>query len=91
MMKHIEVVAAIIQELKEHEGDKIFATQRGYGDYKGWWEFPGDLEVEKIYENAPNDQTEESIRKRCQYPAGYWDYNLSNTMNRFLTADLICL
>ena len=50
-MKHIEVVAAII-----HEGDKIFATQRGYGDYKGWWEFPGDLEVEKIYENAPNDQ-----------------------------------
>lgn len=34
--KHIEVVAAII----EHEG-KIFATQRGYGDWKDWWEFPG--------------------------------------------------
>lgn len=35
-MKEIEVVAAIIQE----EG-KIFATQRGYGDLKGGWEFPG--------------------------------------------------
>ena len=35
-MKRIEVVAAIIR--KE---DRIFATQRGYGDWKDWWEFPG--------------------------------------------------
>ena len=35
-MKTIEVVAAII-----HQDNKILATQRGYGDYKGWWEFPG--------------------------------------------------
>lgn len=35
-MKTIEVVAAIIR--KE---DRIFATQRGYGDFKDWWEFPG--------------------------------------------------
>ena len=35
-MKQIEVVAAIIR--KE---DKIFATQRGYGEWKDWWEFPG--------------------------------------------------
>ena len=35
-MKHIEVVAAIIK--KE---DKILATQRGYGEFKGLWEFPG--------------------------------------------------
>ncbi len=35
-MKSIEVVAAIIRR-----GDKIFATQRGYGDFKDWWEFPG--------------------------------------------------
>ena len=25
----------------EVKGDKIFATQRGYGDWKDWWEFPG--------------------------------------------------
>ena len=35
-MKTIEVVAAIIKK-----GDKIFATQRGYGDFQGGWEFPG--------------------------------------------------
>ena len=35
-MKTIEVVAAII--LKSNQ---VFATQRGYGDWKGWWEFPG--------------------------------------------------
>ena len=36
-MKQIEVVAAIIHD---DEG-RIFATQRGYGDWKDWWEFPG--------------------------------------------------
>ena len=35
-MKQIEVVAAIIRK-----GDKIFATQRGYGDWKDYWEYPG--------------------------------------------------
>ena len=35
-MKHIEVVAAIIRR-----GNEIFATQRGYGEFKDWWEFPG--------------------------------------------------
>jgi 8-oxo-dGTP diphosphatase len=34
--KTIKVVAAIIRK-----GNKVFATQRGYGDYKDWWEFPG--------------------------------------------------
>ena len=36
-MKSIEVVAAII---RDGEG-RIFATQRGYGEWKDWWEFPG--------------------------------------------------
>ena len=35
-MKSIEVVAAIIRV-----GDRVFATQRGYGPWKDWWEFPG--------------------------------------------------
>ena len=35
-MKHIEVVAAIIRR-----GNEIFATQRGYGEFKDWWELPG--------------------------------------------------
>lgn len=35
-MKTIKVVAAVIKDR-----DKIFATQRGYGEFKGGWEFPG--------------------------------------------------
>ena len=35
-MKTIEVVAAVIVK-----DGKVFATQRGYGEWKGWWEFPG--------------------------------------------------
>ncbi len=35
-MKTIRVVAAVIRDK-----DRIFATARGYGEYKGWWEFPG--------------------------------------------------
>lgn len=35
-MKTIEVVAAIICD-----SNRVFATQRGYGEFEGWWEFPG--------------------------------------------------
>lgn len=35
-MKEIKVVVAIIRD-----NNKIYATARGYGEFKGWWEFPG--------------------------------------------------
>ena len=35
--KRIEVVAAVIFDAQ----GRIFATQRGYGEWKDWWEFPG--------------------------------------------------
>ena len=35
-MKRVEVVAAIIRK-----GDSLFATRRGYGEWKGFWEWPG--------------------------------------------------
>lgn len=40
-MKTIRVVAAIIKAMDEKGEPIIFATQRGYGDLKGGWEFPG--------------------------------------------------
>ena len=40
-MKTVRVVAAIIQAKNENGETIIFATQRGYGDFKGGWEFPG--------------------------------------------------
>ena len=36
-MKSIEVVAAVIR----NDDNQIFATQRGYGEWRGYWEFPG--------------------------------------------------
>ena len=48
-MNHLEVVAAII-----HDSDgRIFATQRGYGDMKDGWEFPGGkVEAGELPEDA---------------------------------------
>lgn len=51
----IEVVAAIIRK-----GDRIFATQRGYGDWKDYWEFPGG-KVEAS--EAPEDALLREIRE----------------------------
>ncbi len=56
-MKQIEVVAAIIR--KE---DKIFATQRGYGDWKDWWEFPGGkMEARETPEEALKREIREEL------------------------------
>lgn len=46
-LKTIHVVAAIIKD-----GNKIFATQRGYGEFKGGWEFPGG----KVEPDESNEQ-----------------------------------
>ena len=42
-MKTIRVVAAVIKAVKEDGRTMIFATQRGYGEFKGGWEFPGGV------------------------------------------------
>ena len=59
-MKTIEVVAAVIKQ-----GNAIFATQRGYGDFKDGWEFPGgkmedgetpeDALIREIHEELDTD------------------------------------
>ena len=51
-MKQIEVVAAIIVDSE----NRIFATQRGSGDWKDWWEFPGG----KI---EPGETPEEALKR----------------------------
>lgn len=40
-LKNIRVVAAIIKAVNENGESIFFATQRGYGEFKGGWEFPG--------------------------------------------------
>ena len=56
-MKQIEVVAAIIQK-----DSRIFATQRGYGDWKDWWEFPGGkMETGETPEEALKREIREEL------------------------------
>ena len=60
-MKQIEVVAAIIHD---SEG-RIFATQRGYGEYKDWWEFPGGkMEAGETPEEALKREIWEELETR---------------------------
>ena len=57
IMKQIEVVAAVIL----HEG-RIFATQRGYGEWKDWWEFPGGkMEAGETPEEALKREIREEL------------------------------
>mgnify|MGYP000122918102 CR=1 FL=1 len=51
-MKIVRVVAAVIKSINEKGQTIIFATQRGYGDFKGGWEFPGG----KIEEGETSEQ-----------------------------------
>ena len=55
-MKTINVVAAIIHDAQ----GRIFATQRGYGEWKDWWEFPGG-KVEAG--ESPEDALKREIRE----------------------------
>lgn len=57
----IEVVAAII-----HDGQgRLFATQRGYGEWKDWWEFPGGkMEIGETPEEALKREIWEELETR---------------------------
>ena len=56
-MKTIEVVAAIIKQ-----EDSILVTQRGYGEWKGFWEFPGGkMEEGETQEEALVREIEEEL------------------------------
>ena len=57
-MKQIEVVAAIIHD----DQGRIFTTQRGYGEWKDWWEFPGGkIEAGETPEEAAVREVKEEL------------------------------
>ena len=61
-MKNIKVVAAIIINK-----DKVFATQRGYGEFKDGWEFPGGkIEKGETPEQALEREIQEELETKIQ-------------------------
>ena len=66
-MKTIEVVAAVI-----HKDGAYFATQRGYGEFEGMWEFPGG----KI---EPDESPEDALKREIQEELG-----IDITIDKFL-------
>ena len=84
-MKTIEVVAAII--IREGQ---VFATQRGYGEFQGWWEFPGgkiesgecpqEALIREIYEELDAEISVGELLETVE-----WDYpNFHLTMHCFI-------
>ncbi|MBQ6003266.1 MAG: (deoxy)nucleoside triphosphate pyrophosphohydrolase [Clostridia bacterium] len=64
-MRTVNVAAAVIIRY-----GKIFATERGYGDYKDWWEFPGG----KIEESeSPRDAVSREIEEELGVSIGVGD------------------
>ena len=75
MMKRIEVVAAIIHDSRR----RIFATQRGYGEWKDGWEFPGGkMEAGETPEEALSREIWEELETRIEVErlvqTVEWDY-----------------
>jgi 8-oxo-dGTP diphosphatase len=68
-MKTIEVSAAIIHD----KTGRIFATQRGYGEWKDWWEFPGG----KI---EPGETPEEALAREIKE-----ELNAEISIDKFVT------
>lgn len=73
-MKTVEVVAAIIVKDK-----KIFATQRGYGEWQDWWEFPGGKiesgeSPQEALTREIREELDASIEIRKLLDTVEWDY-----------------
>lgn len=83
-MKSIRVAAAIIERQTDKERE-ILATQRGYGDYKDWWEFPGGkIEAGETAEEALVREIKEELgtvvnvgKPFCSVEYDYPEFHLS--------------
>ena len=76
-MKQIEVVAAIIHD----EHGRVFATQRGYGEWKDYWEFPGGkIEAGETAEEALRREIWEELETRIAV-----EHLVENTRTAFMT------
>lgn len=95
-MRTVEVVAAIIAD-----NDRIFATQRGYGEFKDWWEFPGGkLEPGETPEDALRREIREELATEIEvgellttveYDYPTWHLTMHCFMCNVIKGDLVLL
>ena len=93
-MKTIKVVAAIIID-----GGKIFATQRGYGEFKDGWEFPGgkveegealeDALVREIKEELDTEIVVEELLDTVEYDYPKFHLSMACFICKFKSGDLV--
>ena len=89
-MKQIEVVAAVIRR-----GNEIFATQRGYGEFKDWWEFPGGkMEAGESPEEALKREIREELDAAIEVgeliQTVEWDYPSFHLTMHCFWCELAC-
>lgn len=89
-MKQIEVVAAVIRR-----GNEIFATQRGYGEFKDWWEFPGGkMEAGESPEEALKREIREELDATIEVgeliQTVEWDYPSFHLTMHCFWCELAC-
>ena len=81
-MKQVIVSGAIILRTNPHtHKNEIFATQRGYGDWEGWWEIPGGkLEPDETPEQCIVREIREELATevRAEKILGVVDYDYPN-------------
>lgn len=99
-MKTVNVVAAIIKGTGNN-ADKIFATQRGYGDFKDGWEFPGgkieegetpeQALVREIHEELDTDIQVEDYLCTVEYDYPTFHLSMKCYMSKVLSGKLSLL
>ena len=75
-MKIIRVVAAVIKAVNESGETIIFATQRGYGEFKDWWEFPGG-------KMEAGETTQQALKREIKEELDLAETELDTAMNEW--------
>ncbi len=99
VLKYVRVVAAVIRSKNENGEPIIFATQRGYGEYKDGWEFPGgkieegetpeDALVREIKEELDTEIVVEDLIDTIEYDYPTFHLSMDCFFCRLLSGNLV--